>query len=281
MERYLLAKGSGRSSIQVFAGAQLGEESEIIEQTRAGAIDIARVNLASLADLAPICSLFCLPGLIDSDDHLQRVISGPLVEEITSALAEIGLVLLTFYDSGARSIYNRLKPVRVLSDLQGMTIRVQTSEIMNRSMTALGAKPVHLGFTQLLPALQAGLVDGAENNWPSYVTTDQFRAAPFLTITEHSRPPEVLVLAKSRWRTMSSQEQQELLAAAAESRSFTRLRWIEWMEMSQRQAAVGGVSVIESFDRGELLKALAPLQDTVLSDATLARFAEKILAVRP
>jgi TRAP-type C4-dicarboxylate transport system substrate-binding protein len=281
MERYLLAKGSGRSSIQVFAGAQLGEESEIIEQTRAGAIDIARVNLASLADLAPICSLFCLPGLIDSDDHLQRVISGPLVEEITSALAEIGLVLLTFYDSGARSIYNRLKPVRVLSDLQGMTIRVQTSEIMNRSMTALGAKPVHLGFTQLLPALQAGLVDGAENNWPSYVTTDQFRAAPFLTITEHSRPPEVLVLAKSRWRTMSSQEQQELLAAAAESRSFTRLRWIEWMEMSQRQAAVGGVSVIESFDRGELLKALAPLQDAVLSDATLARFAEKILAVRP
>jgi TRAP-type C4-dicarboxylate transport system substrate-binding protein len=80
---------------------------------------------------------------------------------------------------------------------------------------------------------------------------------------------------------MSSQEQQELLAAAAESRSFTRLRWIEWMEMSQRQAAVGGVSVIESFDRGELLKALAPLQDAVLSDATLARFAEKILAVRP
>jgi TRAP-type C4-dicarboxylate transport system substrate-binding protein len=281
IDRHLRTHTETGLSLQVFAGAQLGDEGEILEQTRAGAIDMARINLASLADRVPICGVLCLPELIASDEHLDAVLASPIAEEISAALKDIGLVLLSFYPSGARSIYNRMRRIQHQSDLQGMTIRVQSCSVMKRILRALGAQPIELSFNQLLPALQAGLVDGAENNWPSYVTTDQYLAAPYLTLTEHARPPEVLVMSEYRWSNMLPSERDALRFAAVASQHFMRGRWREWTDLSQQLARQGRVEVVERNGFEGLRRILQLMRDEWLTEFGLGASAEQIARLAP
>lgn len=281
IDRHLRTHTDSGLSLQVFAGAQLGDEGEILEQTRAGAIDMARINMASLADRAPICGVLCLPELLTSDEHLESVLAGPIADEISAALKDIGLVLLTFYPSGTRSIYNRKRRVQRQADLEGMTIRVQSCDIMKRIIRALGAQPVQLGFNQLLPALQAGLVEGAENNWPSYVTTDQYLAAPYLTLTEHARPPEVLIMSEYRWSSMLPKEREALRFAAIASRHFMRGRWREWTDLSQQLARQSRVEVVEHHQFEGLRRILQDMRDDWLNEFKLGASAEQIARLAP
>src|SRR5260370_28480742 len=196
LEQLVAERTSGRHHIRVFHSRQLGEESQTIEQTRVGAIDINRINVAAIGDVAPALSILAQPFLFRSIDHLYKVIDGPNGDDILAAIEPNGFVGLTFYDSGARSIYTRSPPVRGLPDLRGLRIRVQQSDLVLRMMRALGAEPVALPYGQVMTALSAQLVDGAENNWPSYVTTGHFKAAPYYTVTEHTMGPEVLVMSR-------------------------------------------------------------------------------------
>jgi TRAP-type C4-dicarboxylate transport system substrate-binding protein len=266
IDRELRARSEHRLSLQVFAGAQLGEEGEIIQQTRAGAIDVARVNLASLADSAPLCSLLCLPGLIESDDHLSRVLAGPLGSEIANALAEIGLVL---------------RKVDSPADMQGMRIRIQSCEVMRRMIRALGGQPVELGFSQLTSALHSGLVDGGENNIPSYVSTDQYLAAPFLSLTEHVSPPEVLVVSNYRWATMTAGQREALRSAAGASTKFMQSRWNEWTDLCRKVAEQGSVNIVPKEALGSFQEVLQGMRDTWLDESGLRRSAEGIIALAP
>src|SRR5262249_25954843 len=156
-----------RHSMRVFHSRQLGEESQTIEQPRVGAIDINRINVGAIGNVAPILNVLALPFLFRSIDHLYKVIDGPIGEDILTSLEPYGFVGLTFYDSGARSIYTARRPVRTLADLRGQRIRIQQSDLMEKMITSLGAFPVSLPYGQIGTALTANLVDGAENNWPS------------------------------------------------------------------------------------------------------------------
>jgi TRAP-type C4-dicarboxylate transport system substrate-binding protein len=159
-----------RHSIRVFHSRQLGEESQTIAQTRVGAIDINRINVAAIGNAVPVLNVLALPFLFRSIDHLYKVIDGPIGDDILAAVEPHGFIGLAFYDSGIRSIYTARRPVRTIEDLRGLRIRIQQSDLMSKMVSALGAKPVGLPYGQIATALTANLVDGAENNWPSYVS---------------------------------------------------------------------------------------------------------------
>src|SRR5665811_214898 len=142
MGRLIAERSGGRHQIRVFHSRQLGEEKETIEQTRAGAIDLNRTNVALIGTFVPAMNVLAMPFLFRSNEHLQKVLDGPIGNEILGSFEPYGFVGLTFYDSGARSIYNSVRPVRSIADIRGLRIRVQQSELMSDMIRALGAEPV-------------------------------------------------------------------------------------------------------------------------------------------
>ena len=163
MGRRIAERSNGRHEVKVFHSRQLGEEKETLEQTRAGAIDLNRTNVALIGNMVPSINVLALPFLFRSIEHMQKVLDGPIGAEILGSFEPYGFVGLAFYDSGARSIYNNVRPVRSLGDLGGLRIRVQQSGQMSEMMRALGATPVELPYGQVLTGLATRLIDGAEN----------------------------------------------------------------------------------------------------------------------
>lgn len=267
---------AGRHRLDVFHSRQLGEEKETVEQTQAGAIDLNRTNAAPLASFVPEMNALILPFLFRSVDHLHRVLDGPIGADILNSFAGTGLVGLAFYDSGARSIYNRIRPIRSAEDLKGLRIRIQQSELMNDMFEALGAVPVPLPYGQVSTALATGLVDGAENNWPSYITTGHYRVAPHYALTEHTMSPEVLVMSEKAWQTLSGEDQQIFREAARESSHFMRDRWRDWEEQSRRDARAAAVTVTEQVDKKSFEERLDALRDRLLSDRKIKALVDRI-----
>jgi tripartite ATP-independent transporter DctP family solute receptor len=228
---------------------KLGEEKETIEQTRVGAIDLNRTNVALLGEFVPAMNVLAMPFLFRSTAHLQKVLDGPIGQEMLASFEPYGFVGLAFYDSGARSIYSSIRPVRSVADLKGLRIRVQQSELMSQMMRALGAEPVELPYGQVLTALATHLIDGAENNWPSYITTGHYKYAGFYTLTEHTMSPEVLVMSMKAWQSLSDEDQAIFRDAAAASGRFMHEKWRDLEQRSREQAEEAGVTVIRDFDR--------------------------------
>jgi tripartite ATP-independent transporter DctP family solute receptor len=280
MDQLVAERTGGRHRIRVFHSRQLGEESQTIEQTRVGAIDLDRINVAAMGDVAPVLNILAQPFLFRSIDHLYKVIDGPIGDDILAAIEPNGFVGLTFYDSGARSIYTRSQPVRGLPDLRGLRIRVQQSDLAIRMIKALGAEPVALPYGQVLTALSAQLIDGAENNWPSYVTTGHYRVAQFYTVTEHTMGPEVLVMSRRAWQELSDADRAIIRTAARDSSRHMRQQWLGWEERSRKQAAEGGATVIDTFDRRPFEDATRPLRDEMRADPKLGPLIERIQAVQ-
>jgi tripartite ATP-independent transporter DctP family solute receptor len=279
MDQLLAERTDGRHRIRVFHSRQLGEESQTIEQTRAGAIDLDRINVAAIGEVAPVLNVLAQPFLFRSIDHLYKVIDGPIGDDILAAVEPSGFVGLTFYDSGARSIYTK-SPVRSLPDLHGLRIRVQQSDLVIRMMKALGAEPVALPYGQVLTALSAQLVDGAENNWPSYVTTGHYKVAPYYTVTEHTMGPEILVMSRRAWQELSDADRAIVRTAARDSSRHMREQWLGWEERSKKQAADGGSTIIDNFDRRPFEDATRPLRDEMRADPRFGPLIERIQAVR-
>jgi tripartite ATP-independent transporter DctP family solute receptor len=279
MDQLLAERTGGRHRIRVFHSRQLGEESQTIEQTRAGAIDLDRINVAAIGEVAPVLNILAQPFLFRSIDHLYKVIDGPIGDDILAAIESNGFVGLTFYDSGARSIYSK-SPVRGLPDLHGLRIRVQQSDLVIRMMKALGAEPIALPYGQVLTALSTQLVDGAENNWPSYVTTGHYKVAPYYTMTEHTMGPEILVMSRRAWQELSDADRAIFRTAARDSSRHMRAQWLGWEERSKKQAAEGGATIIDNFDRRPFEDATRPLRDEMHADPRFGPLIERIQAVQ-
>jgi tripartite ATP-independent transporter DctP family solute receptor len=278
MDQLVAERTGGRHRIRVFHSRQLGEESQTIEQTRVGAIDMNRINVGAIGNYAPVLNVLALPFLFRSIDHLYKAIDGPIGDDILAAIEPDGFVGLTFYDSGARSIYTTTRPVRRLADLRGLRLRVQQSELMDKMVKALGAEPVGIAFGQVLTALTTRLVDGAENNWPSYVTTDHYRVARYYSLTEHTMGPEVLVMSRRAWAELSAEDRAIFRAAARESSRYMRVQWQSWEERSRRQATEAGVS-ISDIDRKPFEDATRFLIDEARADPKLRPLIERIQAL--
>jgi len=280
MARLVEQGTQGRHRLRVFHSRQLGEEKETIEQTRVGAIDLNRTNVAPIGSLIPAANVLSLPFLFRSFAHLHDVLDRQIGSEILAGFERQGFIGLTFYDSGARSVYNSLRPVRTLADMKGLRIRVQQSELMVDMLKALGAEPVELPYGQVLTGLATRLIDGAENNWPSYVTTGHYKLAPYYTLTEHTMGPEVLVMSLPAWESLSAEDKEIFREAARKSSSFMRGRWSELEEQSRQQARAAGNTIIDSFDRKPFEDAMSVIYAKAVTDPDLRQLVERIRQVQ-
>jgi tripartite ATP-independent transporter DctP family solute receptor len=280
MARLIEERTGGRHRLRVFHSRQLGEEKDTIEQTRVGAIDLNRTNVAPIGYLIPSVNALALPFLFRSFDHLHKVLDQAIGDEILAGFERHGFVGLTFYDSGSRSIYNSVKPIRSLADMKGMRIRVQQSELMVGMIRALGAEPVELPYGQVTTGLATRLIDGAENNWPSYVTTSHYKLAPYYTLTEHTMGPEVLVMSLRAWESLSPEDKAIFRDAARKSSSFMRELWSGLEERSRQQARNAGNTIVSSFDRRPFEDAVSTIYPKMVTDPDLQQLVERIRQVQ-
>jgi tripartite ATP-independent transporter DctP family solute receptor len=272
-------RSGGRPQLKVFHSRQLGEEKETLEQTRAGAIDLNRTNAALIGTLVPAVKVLAMPFLFRSLEHQQKVLDGPIGNEILDSFEPYGFVGLAFYDSGARSIYNSVRPVRSLEDVKDLRIRVQQSEQMSAMIRALGAEPVELSYGQVLTGLATKLIDGAENNWPSFVTTDHYKFAGYYTLTEHTMVPEVLVMSQRAWASLPAEDQKIFREAAMRSSRFMREKWRDLEERSRQRAEAAGVTIITDVDDKPFETAMAGLYARAEREPAIAQLIERIRKV--
>jgi len=279
MDSLVAERSGGRNQIRVFHSRQLGEEKETLEQTRAGAIDLNRTNVALIGTMVPAMNVL-VPFLFRSVEHLQKVLDGPIGNEILGSFEPYGFVGLAFYDSGARSIYNSVRPVNSIADLKGMRFRVQQSEQMSDMIRSLGAQPIELPYGQVTTGLATRLIDGAENNWPPFVTTDHYKFAGYYTLTEHAMSPEVLVMSQKVWATLSPEDQKVFREAALRSSRFMREKWKDLEDRSRKQAEAAGVKVVADFDRKPFEAAMAGIYSKAQSDPAIAKLIVRIREVQ-
>ncbi|MEM5789733.1 MAG: TRAP transporter substrate-binding protein [Syntrophobacteraceae bacterium] len=276
MGKLLSDRSGGRLSVEVFHSGQLGEEKESLEQCRAGGLDMLRTNLAPLVDEVPEAGVIALPYIFRSEEHLHRVLDGPIGREILDSLEESGLVGLAFYDSGIRSFYTSQKPLRTIEDFKGMRIRVQQTELFKAMVEVLGGIPVPMPYGEVQDALRMGVIDGAENNLPSYHVSGHYTVAKYYSNDGHSMPPEVLVFSKKVWDGLSEEDRLLILQSARDSVPYMREKWRAHEDEAQRVLTRAGVQIIDSIDREPFIEAVRPLYDRYSSTPKLLDMVRRI-----
>jgi len=259
MGQALKQQSNDKLGVKVFPSGALGAERDTIEQLKIGGLDMMRINAAPMNNIVPETIAVSMPFVFRSTEHMRRVLDGPIGDEILAAMAAQGMVGLAFYDSGARSIYTTKRPIKALADVKGMKIRVQQSDLFVAMMEAIGANATPMPYGEVYTALKTGIVDGAENNWPSYESSRHFEAAKFYNVTEHSMVPEVLVFSKKIFDTLSKEDQALIRKTAKESVPVMRKLWDEREAKSRKVATEGGAQVVTVADKKPFVDAMAPV----------------------
>jgi tripartite ATP-independent transporter DctP family solute receptor len=225
MGELISERTDGRISVEVYHSAQLGEERDTIEQTQFGVIDLNRVSMGPFNNLIEATKAPSMPFIFRDVDHMRAVMDGEIGQEILAAFEEHNLIGLAFYDSGARNMYNRVRPIESLEDMEGLRIRVIQSDVFVDMVGALGANATPMPYGEVYSSIQTGVIDGAENNWPSYESSGHYEVAGYYSLTEHLIVPEVLVMSKQRWDGLSEEDQAIIREAAQESVARQRELW--------------------------------------------------------
>ncbi|MER8371093.1 TRAP transporter substrate-binding protein [Mesorhizobium sp. M1406] len=270
---------NGRYSIEVYHSAQLGEEKDTIEQTQAGVIDLNRVSMGPFNGVVPETAVPSLPYMFRSVEHMRHVMDGPIGDEILKAFETHDLVGLAFYDSGARSFYNTKKDITSMADMKGMKFRVIQSDVFVDMVNALGANATPMAYGEVYSALQTGVIDGAENNWPSFESAKHYEVAKHYTMDQHQIVPEVLVMSKASWDKLAPEDQAIVRQAAKDSVVKMRELWDAQEKKSRDIVEKAGVKVSE-IDKQPLIDAMKPVYDKYLSTPELKDLASRIQATK-
>ncbi len=279
MGQLLDQRTSGRIKINVFHSAQLGQEKDTIDQTRFGVIDMNRINMAPFNNLIPATNVPSLPFVFRSVDHMRKVMDGPIGDNLLKDFEKHDLIGLAFYDSGSRSFYNSKRAINSPADMKGLKIRVQQSDMFVALVSALGANATPMNFGEVYSGLQTGVIDGAENNWPSYESTRHFEVSKFYSLTEHSLSPEVLVMSKKSFDKFNAADQALIKAAAKESVAKMRELWDAREKASEEKVRAGGAQV-NKVEKQPFIDAMKPVYDKFVTDAKLKEMVAAIQAVK-
>ena len=260
MGKQLAAASGGKLGVKVFPNGALGSEKDTIDQVRIGAIDMVRANGAAFNEIVPESVIPSLPFLFRDIEHFRKVMYGPVGQKILDAFAAKGLIALTFYESGARSIYAK-KAIHSPADMKGVKIRVQPSDLMVDEIKAMGGTPTPMPFSEVYTGLKTGLVDAAENNIPSYEETKHFEVAQIYSETQHAMTPEVLVFSKKIWDKLSPEEQTAIRKAAADSVPYYVKLWTAREQAATAAVTKGNATIVPAsqVDRAAFVKAMQPI----------------------
>jgi tripartite ATP-independent transporter DctP family solute receptor len=281
VDKLMRERSGGKLGITVLGYDDRDSESYTAAQVRNGQLDMARINLAVLNSLVPSTAIFSLPYLFKSKEHARRVLDGPVGEEVLADLERHGLVGLAFYDGGPRHFYSVKQAIRTPADLKGLKVRVPQADVWTSILRAVGAEPVVAPADRVYLKLQSGVIDASEQNWPSYVTLRHYHVAPYLSLTEHSMTPAILVFSKRVWDTLSAGEQTIIRDAARDSVPIMRRLWDDYEASSERTAEKAGAKIVRDVDRKAFADQLVPLYSSVVDDARLRSMVRRIQADEP
>jgi tripartite ATP-independent transporter DctP family solute receptor len=264
MGKKLEAATNGRISIQMFPSMQLGGEKEMIEQAQVGALAMARISVGPMGPIVPELNVFNLPFMFRNDAHMEKVIDGEIGDEMLKKLSDhptANLIGLCWMNAGTRNVYNSKRPVKSIDDLKGLKIRMMGNPVFVETMNALGGNGIAMGFDQLINALQTGIVDGAENNYPSYANGQHYRYAKYYSLTGHLMIPEILVFSKRIWTTLPKADQDLIMKFAKEAQQEERKLWYEMEAKSLQQMKDAGVIITQIDDKKPFQAAVKPVWD--------------------
>nr|WP_238261189.1 TRAP transporter substrate-binding protein [Cupriavidus pauculus] len=264
----LKQRSNGKMSVKVFAQGSLGSEKDAIEQTKIGALSMVRVNSAAMNNICEATIVPTMPFLFRSTEHMRHVLDGQVGEDILKSCEKNGFIGLAWYDSGSRSMYTTKRPIKTLADAKGMKIRVQQSDLWVSLLEAMHANATPMPWGEVYTALKTGLVDGAENNWPSYESSRQFEVAKYYSLTEHSMAPEMLMFSKVAWDRLSKEDQAMVRQAAKDSVPYMRKLWDEREQKSRKLVEASGVQIIQ-VDKTSFQSAMKPVYDRFITSAQM------------
>ena len=265
----------GKHTIRVYPNGALGGEKETIEQAKIGALAMVRVNVGAMNNVCNETIVPTMPFLFRSVEHMHKVLDGPVGEEILKACEKQGFIGLGYYDSGARSMFTAKKPVKTFADMKGMKVRVQQSDLWVSMLEAMGANATPMPMGEVYTGLKTGLVDAAENNYPTYESSRSFEVAKYFTKTEHSMAPEILLFSKRVYDKLSPDEQKWVRQAAKESVPYMRKTWAEREAKSLEIVKAGGAEIID-IDKAPFQAAMKPVYEKFITDAKLKDMVKRV-----
>ncbi|MCV4290386.1 TRAP transporter substrate-binding protein [Pseudomonas capsici] len=259
MGKKLQEQSNGDISFKMFAGGVLGSEKEVIEQVQANAIQMTRVSLGIVGPVVPDVNVFNLPFVFRDHEHMRAIIDGEIGQEILDKItnSNFNLVALAWMDGGTRNLYTK-KPVRQISDLKGMKIRVQGNPVFIDTINDMGGNGIAMATGEIFSALQTGVIDGAENNPPTLLEHNHYQNAKFYTLTEHLILPEPVVISKATWEKLSPDQQALVKKLAREAQMEERVLWDKKSAEAEAKLKASGVEFIT----------LTPEQKKAFYDAT-------------
>jgi tripartite ATP-independent transporter DctP family solute receptor len=274
-DEYLNELSGGEMRIQIYPNQQLGSERECLELLQIGSLDMAKVSGAVMENFAPKLKIFGLPFLFDNKEHLFKVLDGPIGKELLSEGEDFWLKGIGYYDSGSRSFYTREQPLESPKDLEGLKIRVQESASAFEMVKQLGASPTPISWGELYTAIQQGVIDGAENNPPSFYLSRHYEVCKYYIVDEHTMIPDILLVSTHLWNRMSLQEQQWLQKAIDLSVPYQRELWIKSENESLKAVIDAGV-VVSYPEKVAFQESTLPMFESFKQDPEIEELIERI-----
>jgi tripartite ATP-independent transporter DctP family solute receptor len=256
---------NGMVTIEVFHSRQLGEEKAVIEQVQFGAIDFTRVSLGPMAAFYKPFDALQMPYLYRNADHMWKVLNSKIGDRFLAGTKDAGFIGLCWYDSGARSFYTK-KPVNNPEDLKGMKIRVMQAAIFVNLVESFGASAQPMPFGEVYSALETGVIDGAENNWPSYYATGHYEVAPYYILDEHTRVPEILVASKISFEKLTPEQQKIVKQAALDSVDYQKKLWADFEKESESKVVAAGNTITRLKDNSAFQAIVQPMYNELSAD---------------
>ncbi|NWO57520.1 MULTISPECIES: TRAP transporter substrate-binding protein [Chromohalobacter] len=259
-------KTEGRVEPKVYHNAVLGDQPDAIEQTRSGALDFANFNMGPMGPIVPAANVLSLPFIFKSPDDMYRIMDGEIGERFADALAEKNLIVLSWFGSGARSLYNTDHPVETPDDVEGLKVRVMNNDLYVQMIDEMGGNATPMAYGEVYQSLKTGVIDGAENNYPSYESSGHYEVANYYSLTEHLILPECLCVAKASWEELSEKDRQAIREAAEDAAKEQRALWEEGVQASKRKILDAGVKINEVDDKSAFQAKMQPIYDQFVQE---------------
>jgi len=264
LAEHVFKETNGAIKIEMYNNAVLGNERETIEMTQTGSIHFVRVGINPLSALNPIMNALAMPFLFRDRAHMFKVLDGPVGTEILESIQKQNLLGLMWFDAGFRSFYNAKREIKTPADMQGMKIRVQESALMMEMIRLLGASPTPMAYGEVYTSIQNGIVDGAENNWPSYVTSSHYEVAKFYTLDMHMASPEMILINTGVWSSLSDAEKKIMRDGSVIGAKVQREAWLKDEKKYEDQARAAGNTIT----------VLTPDQHKLFADALMPLYSQ-------
>ena len=262
----LKEKSGGKMTLKMYHSGTLGSQPDAIEQVRIGGLEIANFNMGPIGPIVPEANVVSLPFIFKNTDHMWRALDGEAGKMINAGLEKKGLISLAWFDAGSRSFYNSKKPIQTPADVAGMKVRVMNNDLYSGMIKALGGNPSPMAFAEVYQSLKTGVVDGAENNWPSYESTGHYEVAGFHSNSQHLIIPEIVAINAAVFNALSDDEKKIVKEAATEAAMLQHDLWQKREKASMGKVIAGGVKANEIADKSAFQAAMVPVYDKYLAD---------------